>query len=115
MDDLWYPIRVQKKEEIMDRPTVEFYRDSEGDYRWRMIAKNGRKVADSAEGYEALSGAVKGLRIVTGIALRLTQDFLSGGEGDFPGDSDTCNVAWPCRTHLSEADCEEHGREDCHS
>lgn len=31
--------------------TVEFYRDRAGEWRWRLKARNGRILADSAEGY----------------------------------------------------------------
>lgn len=29
----------------------EFYEDKHGEYRWRLVAANGRIMADSAEGY----------------------------------------------------------------
>ena len=31
--------------------SVEFYRDRAGEWRWRLKARNGRILADSAEGY----------------------------------------------------------------
>lgn len=31
--------------------TVHVYRDLKGEWRWRLVATNGRIVADSAEGY----------------------------------------------------------------
>jgi uncharacterized protein len=31
------------------------YEDRLGKFRWRLVARNGRTVADSAEGYDALS------------------------------------------------------------
>ena len=31
---------------------VEYYRDAKGEWRWRMKARNGRIVADGAEGYK---------------------------------------------------------------
>lgn len=30
----------------------EVYRDRAGEFRWRLVASNGRKVADSGEGYK---------------------------------------------------------------
>ena len=38
-------------------PHFELYEDRAGEYRWRMIASNGRIVADSGEGYSSKSGA----------------------------------------------------------
>lgn len=34
-----------------------FYRDAAGEWRWRLKARNGRIVADSAEGYTRKDGA----------------------------------------------------------
>jgi len=44
--------------------TVEFYRDSDGEWRWRLTAANGNIIADSAEGYERMDGAVNGFNAV---------------------------------------------------
>ena len=33
------------------KPRFEVYKDKAGEYRWRFRAKNGRIMADSAEGY----------------------------------------------------------------
>jgi uncharacterized protein YegP (UPF0339 family) len=30
---------------------IKIYRDSAGDYRWRLLGSNGRIMADSSEGY----------------------------------------------------------------
>lgn len=38
-------------------PRFEVYEDSEGDYRWRLVARNGKIMADSAEGYTSRRGA----------------------------------------------------------
>ena len=58
----------------MSVPHFEIYRDTAGDWRWRLRAANGRIVADSAEGYAsrrnvlratgALCDAVDGVRAV---------------------------------------------------
>lgn len=40
--------------------TLEFFRDISGDIRWRLIASNGRIVADSAESYKKMVGAKRG-------------------------------------------------------
>jgi uncharacterized protein YegP (UPF0339 family) len=43
----------------------EIYKDSKGNYRWRLVARNGNIVADSAEDY-GRKAAVK--RMITRIA-----------------------------------------------
>ena len=37
------------------------YRDKQGEWRWTMLAPNGRKIADSAEGYKKKSNCLTGL------------------------------------------------------
>lgn len=44
--------------------TFRVYRDAAGLYRWRLIAKNGRIVADSGEGYADLDNAVRAVRAI---------------------------------------------------
>lgn len=36
---------------------IEVYADRAGEWRWRIIARNGRKVGDSGEGYATKRGA----------------------------------------------------------
>jgi uncharacterized protein YegP (UPF0339 family) len=36
-------------------PKVFFYEDKRGEYRWQLVATNGRILADSGEGYRHLS------------------------------------------------------------
>lgn len=36
----------------------EIYRDRKGEWRWRLKAGNGRKIANSGEGYKRRSAAV---------------------------------------------------------
>ncbi|WP_254280707.1 YegP family protein [Haloarcula marina] len=45
-------------------PHFELYKDRADEYRWRMIASNGRIVADSGEGYSSKSGARKAIENV---------------------------------------------------
>lgn len=35
--------------------TMRIYRDRKGEWRWRIVARNGRIVADSGEGYSSAS------------------------------------------------------------
>ena len=44
--------------------TARIYRDRRGEWRWRLVAHNGRIVADSAEGYTRRRNAARALRIV---------------------------------------------------
>lgn len=43
---------------------VEVYEDARGEWRWRLVAENGRIVADSAEGYARSDGARAGFQRV---------------------------------------------------
>lgn len=38
-------------------PTMDIYEDARGDWRWRLKARNGRVIADSAEGYVSRTNA----------------------------------------------------------
>jgi len=38
---------------------IRIYKDKRGEWRWRMVARNGRIVADSGEGYTTKRGAVR--------------------------------------------------------
>lgn len=40
------------------------YRDSTGEYRWRLVAGNGQTIADSGEGYTTAAGARHGIDLV---------------------------------------------------
>lgn len=46
----------------------EFYQDKKKEWRWRLVARNGKTVADSGEGYEKI-GACK--RAVASIMKRI--------------------------------------------
>lgn len=44
----------------MKRPArIQFYRDNRKEWRWRIIAVNGKIMADSSEGYKRLSDCRK--------------------------------------------------------
>lgn len=42
---------------------VEVYKDRKGEWRWRVIAPNGRILGDSGEGYKRRSAAVTGFNL----------------------------------------------------
>lgn len=44
----------------MKQPEVEYYKSTNGDWRWRIRHPNGNVVADSAEGYRNRLDAVAG-------------------------------------------------------
>lgn len=44
---------------------IVIYRDSKGEWRWKVQAWNGRILADSGESYKRKAGLLKGLRAVT--------------------------------------------------
>jgi len=38
---------------------IQKYTDDKGEFRWRLVSKNGRIIADSAEGYKTRQGLTK--------------------------------------------------------
>jgi hypothetical protein len=40
------------------------YKDRAGEYRWRLVATNGRTIADSAEGYRSKADCGAGIQLV---------------------------------------------------
>jgi uncharacterized protein YegP (UPF0339 family) len=46
----------------------EVYKDRAGEWRWRLIASNGRKIADSGEGYEKKYDCISALNLVKSCA-----------------------------------------------
>lgn len=42
----------------------EVYRDTAGEWRWRLVHRNGNIIADGGEGYASKRNAIKGLRSV---------------------------------------------------
>ena len=51
-----------------DPAGFEVYRDAAGEHRWRLVARNGRIVADSGEGYGSRSGAREAVETVARVA-----------------------------------------------
>ena len=48
---------------------VELYKDVAGEWRWRLVAANGKIIADSGEGYRRRGGAVKAWERVRTLAM----------------------------------------------
>lgn len=43
------------------------YQDAAKEWRWRLLAANGRRVADSGEGYTTRAGATHGIDLVKSV------------------------------------------------
>jgi uncharacterized protein YegP (UPF0339 family) len=46
----------------MARDRIEIYKDKAGEFRWRRVARNGRIVADSGEGYVSATNAIRAVK-----------------------------------------------------
>ena len=44
----------------------QVYKDKSKQFRWRLIAKNGKIIAESGEAYKRWQGCMKGLKLVNG-------------------------------------------------
>jgi uncharacterized protein YegP (UPF0339 family) len=42
----------------------EVYKDKGGEYRWRLVAPNGKSIADSGEGYSSKQACLDGIASV---------------------------------------------------
>ncbi len=51
---------------MTDKPRVELYRDVEGAYRWRAVARNGEVVATGAEGFTSKQSARQNIELSYG-------------------------------------------------
>ncbi|MGC9368821.1 MAG: YegP family protein [Paracoccaceae bacterium] len=51
---------------MAERPYPSFliYKDSAGEYRWRLQASNAKTIADSGEGYKNKSDCMHGIQLV---------------------------------------------------
>jgi uncharacterized protein len=50
------------------------YKDSAGEWRWRLRANNNKIIADSAEGYQNKSGCEAGIKLVKEQAPNATEE-----------------------------------------
>jgi len=44
--------------------TYIYYKDAKGEWRWRLVAANGRIIADSVEGYKHEADCLDDIRLV---------------------------------------------------
>jgi uncharacterized protein YegP (UPF0339 family) len=45
------------------------YKDTDGHYRWRLQAKNGKVIADSGEGYVRKAACLRGIELVADLSF----------------------------------------------
>lgn len=62
-------MEIEVSELKSSKADFELYRDSGGEWRWRLRHRNGNVIADSGEGYSSKANARKGLRSVKTNAL----------------------------------------------
>jgi uncharacterized protein YegP (UPF0339 family) len=72
---------------------IEVYADRAGEWRWRIIARNGRKVGDSGEGYATKAGAGKAAGRF-GYALRDAPVIIPEGKRGRPAAAPRARKGW---------------------
>jgi len=55
----------------MQKFTVTLFRYNRNEWRWRMKASNGRILGAASEGYKNRAAAIKNIRTVTGLDVKL--------------------------------------------
>jgi uncharacterized protein len=55
---------VNVKEDFEMSAKFELYKDSKGEYRWRLVASNGQSIANGGEGYKSKESAKAGIESV---------------------------------------------------
>ena len=59
----------------------EIYPDKKGEWRWRLVARNGRIIADSGEGYVSKANAKRAMHRLRAGLIR-TPYYLAISEGE---------------------------------
>jgi len=60
---------------------AKIYKDKKGEFRWTIFASNGRKLANSGEGYKRLGACVKGLqKVSSGVSFKATYTSSKGDQ-----------------------------------
>ena len=57
----------------------QVYKDAIGQYRWRLVAANGRRIADSGEGYNNKADCLAAIALVKGSANAPIKDLAQVG------------------------------------
>jgi len=60
-------------------PNIEYYKDSAGEWRWRVTASNGEIIGASSEGYVRKIDAVKNVAALRGALQTLVSDLDDEG------------------------------------
>lgn len=60
-------------------PTLRYYRDERGDWRWSLVAQNGNFISASTEGYRRIGDCVQAWEITRG-PLAATVEVTKDGE-----------------------------------
>jgi uncharacterized protein YegP (UPF0339 family) len=60
--EIFHSSESMKSEDTMAK--FEVYKDKEGQYRWRLIAPNGRNIASSGEGFSSKQACLDGIASV---------------------------------------------------
>jgi uncharacterized protein YegP (UPF0339 family) len=55
---------IYRREGIQMAAKFELYKDSRGEFRWRLVAPNGQTIASSGEGYKSKESAKAGIESV---------------------------------------------------
>ena len=61
--------------------TFDVYEDDGGEWRWRLVHRNGNIIADSAEGYSSQAAAIDGSDTVRAVAPTADID-VEGADGE---------------------------------
>jgi uncharacterized protein YegP (UPF0339 family) len=62
------------------------YKDSRGEWRWRLKAANGKILAESGEGYNTKQACKEGIELVKGaVSAAVVEDFEGPHSGRLPG------------------------------
>lgn len=61
---------------VTEYPQVEFYQDSDGEFRWRIRARNGCIIATSGEGYARRSGCKKAFDRLVSYLVETTLEII---------------------------------------
>lgn len=57
------------------QPKFHIYEDQSGDWRWRLVAANGRIIADSAEGYTSKAGARRAANVMVNTIYEVEKEW----------------------------------------
>ena len=85
----------------------QLYKDKAGEWRWRLVAENGKSIAASSEGYVAKADALNGIEIVR--AMRGTTEVYQDAKGEWRWRLTHANgniIATGGEGYVARADCE---------